>query len=196
MRPTRSCGRGSKPSCRSFPDIKVEIYIENRLADIVAERYDAGVRLGEQVAKDMIAVRIGPDWRIVVVGSPSYFASRTAPQTPHDLTGHRCINLRLTTYGGLYAWEFEKAGQTLNVRVDGQLVFNSTAADPPGQPCRARPGLRAGGHGVAAHRHGEIGHVRARRLVPAFPGYHLYYPSRRQASPAFAAVVDALRYRD
>ena len=177
-----------------FPDIKVEIYIENRLTDIVAERYDAGVRLGEQVAKDMIAVRIGPDWRLVVVGSPAYFAGRSLPQTPHDLTGHRCINLRLTTYGGLYAWEFEKDGQTLNVRVDGQLVFNSTL-----------PILKAAlaGHGLAyVPEDMALPHIAQGELVrvlddwcPPFPGYHLYYPSRRQASPAFAAVVDALRYR-
>ncbi|MET0600012.1 MAG: LysR family transcriptional regulator [Mesorhizobium sp.] len=183
------------PFLSKFPDIKIEIYIENRLADIVAERHDAGVRLGEHVAKDMIAVRIGPDWRLVVVGSPSYFASCSLPQTPHDLTDHRCINLRLTTYGGLYAWEFDKAGQALNVRVDGQLVFNSTL-----------PILRAtlAGHGLAyipedmALPHiarGELTCVLDDWCQP-FPGYHLYYPSRRQASPAFAAVVDALRYRD
>ena len=183
-----------EPFLSRFPDIKVEIYIENRLADIVAERHDAGVRLGEHVAKDMIAVRIGPDWRLVVVGSPSYLAGRSLPDTPHDLTSHRCINLRLTTYGGLYAWEFENAGQTLNVRVDGQLVFNSTL-----------PILQASlaGHGLAyVPEDMALPHIAQGKLVrvldewcPPFPGYHLYYPSRRQASPAFAAVVDALRYR-
>jgi DNA-binding transcriptional LysR family regulator len=179
---------------RQFPDIKIEIYIENRLTDIVAERYDAGVRLGEHVAKDMIAVRIGPDWRLVVVGAPSYLANRALPHTPHDLTGHRCINLRLTTHGGLYAWEFEKDGQPLNVRVDGQLVFNSST-----------PILQASlaGHGLAylpedmakAYiERGELVQV-LNDWCPPFPGYRLYYPSRRQASPAFAAVVDALKYR-
>ncbi len=177
-----------------FPDIKVEIYIENRLADIVAERHDAGVRLGEHVAKDMIAVRIGPDWRLIVVGSPSYCSGRAAPKTPHDLTGHRCINLRLTTYGGLYAWEFEKDGQTLNVRVDGQLVFNSTV-----------PILRASlaGHGLAfVPEDMALPHIENGELVRVlddwcqpFSGYHLYFPSRRQTSPAFAKVVEALRYR-
>jgi DNA-binding transcriptional LysR family regulator len=182
------------PFMSRFPDIRIEIYIENRLADIVAERHDAGVRLGEHVAKDMIAVRIGPDWRLVVVGSPSYFAGRSLPQSPHDLTDHRCINLRLTTHGGLYAWEFEKAGEAVNVRVDGQLVFNSTLLI-----------LRASlaGHGLAyipedmALPHiarGELMRVLDDWCQP-FSGYHLYYPSRRQTSPAFAAVVDALRFR-
>lgn len=177
-----------------FPDIKVEVYSENRLADIVAERYDAGVRLGEQVAKDMIAVRIGADWRMAVVGSQNYFAKSKPPRTPHDLTGHSCINLRLTTYGGLYAWEFERNGQKLNVRVDGQLVFNSST-----------PILKAAlaGHGLAcvpedmAQPHVERGEL-VRVLedwCPAFSGYHLYYPSRRHATPAFAAVVEALRHR-
>jgi DNA-binding transcriptional LysR family regulator len=177
-----------------FPDIKVEVYVENRLADIVAERYDAGVRLGEQLAKDMIAVRIGPDWRMAVVGAPSYFAGRTPPRTPHDLTGHACINLRLVTYGGLYPWEFERKGQKLNVRVEGQLVFNSST-----------PILTAAlaGHGLAcvpedmAQPHidgGELVRV-LEDWCPVFSGYHLYYPSRRQSSPAFSVLVDALRYR-
>lgn len=177
-----------------FPDVRVEVFIENRLTDIVAERYDAGVRLGEQVAKDMIAVRIGPDWRMAVVGSPAYFARRKPPRTPHELTGHSCINLRLATYGGLYAWEFERNGQALNVRVDGQLVFNSST-----------PMLAAalGGHGLAcvpedmAQEHidrSELIHV-LKGWCPLFTGYHLYYPSRRQSSPAFSAMVEALRYR-
>ena len=178
-----------------FPDIKVELYVENRLTDIVAERYDAGVRLGEHVAKEMIAVRIGPDWRLVVVASPLYLAGRAIPNTPHDLTAHRCINLRLTTYGGLYAWEFEKNGEPLNVRVDGQVVFNTT------QPIVT---AALAGHGLAyvpedmAQPYidrGELVRVLDDWCQP-FPGYRLYYASRRQASPAFAAVVDALRYRD
>jgi DNA-binding transcriptional LysR family regulator len=178
-----------------FPDIKVELYVENRLTDIVAERYDAGVRLGEHVAKDMIAVRIGPDWRLVVVASPSYLTGRAIPKTPHDLTAHRCINLRLTTYGGLYAWEFEKDGQPLNVRVDGQVVFNTT------QPIVT---AALAGHGLAyvpedmvqpCVDRGELVRLLDDWCQP-FPGYHLYYASRRQSSPAFAAVVDALRYRE
>src|SRR6267154_1739378 len=111
---------------RHYRDIKAELVVDYGLTDIVAERYDAGVRLGEQVARDMIAVRIGPDFRMAVVGAPAYFAGRRPPRTPHELTGHNCINLRLLSYGGLYAWEFERNGQRLNVRVDGQLVFNSS----------------------------------------------------------------------
>jgi len=110
-----------------FPDINAEIIIDYGLTDIVAEHYDAGVRVGEQVAKDMIAVRIGPDMRMAVVGAPSYFARRPRPKMPQDLTAHDCINLRLPTYGGLYAWEFEKRGRELKVRVEGQLVFNNLA---------------------------------------------------------------------
>ncbi len=177
-----------------YPDIKVEVNLENALTDIVAQRYDAGVRLGEQVARDMVAVRIGPDWRMAVVGAPSYFATRKAPRTPHDLTGHNCINLRLLTYGGLYAWEFERNGQKLNVRVDGQLTLNSST-----------PILAAAlqGHGlacipedtVAAHiASGALVHV-LKGWCPLFVGYHLYYPSRRQSSPAFSLLVEALRYR-
>lgn len=177
-----------------YPDIKVEVNLENALTDIVAERYDAGVRLGEQVAKDMVAVRIGPDWRMAVVGSPAYFATRSVPLTPHELTGHNCINLRLMSYGGYYAWEFEQDGRKLNVRVEGQLAFNSST-----------PILAAAlsGHGLAcvpedvAHPHIEAGQlVRALEpWCPMFSGYHLYYPSRRQASPAFALLVEALRHR-
>lgn len=177
----------------AYPDIRVEVNLESRLTDIVADRYDAGVRLGEQVAKDMVAVRIGPDWRMAVVGSPDYFTRRKVPHAPHELTGHNCINLRLPTYGGLYAWEFEKDGQKLNVRVDGQLTFNSST-----------PILAAAlsGHGLAcvpeemAAPHIRDGSLRRvlRDWCPAFVGYHLYYPSRRQNSPAFQIFVEALRY--
>jgi DNA-binding transcriptional LysR family regulator len=177
-----------------YPDIKVEIVIDYGLTDIVAQRYDAGVRLGEQVAKGMIAVRIAPDMRIAVVGAPAYFARRPPPKRPQDLIGHDCINLRLPTYGGLYAWEFEKAGRELKVRVDGQLVFNRLA-----QLVNAA----LAGFGLAyvpddmAQPHLAKG--RLKRVLedwcPPFPGYHLYYPSRRQSSPAFALLVDALRYR-
>ncbi|WHZ18374.1 MAG: Transcriptional regulator, LysR family [Rhodanobacteraceae bacterium] len=178
-----------------YPDIKVEIGIDDRLVDIVAERYDAGVRDGELVAKDMIAVRIGPDLRMAVVGAPAYFAKHPPPKRPQELTEHACINLRLPTRGGLYAWEFEKGRRKLNVHVEGQLVCNR-----PAQMLNAalaglglaylledvvRPYLAAG---------------RLKRVLddwcPPFPGYHLYYPSRRQPSPAFALLVEALRYRD
>ncbi len=178
----------------NYPDIKVEITLDYGLADIVSQRYDAGVRWGEQVAKDMIAVRIGPDVQFAVVGSKPYFAKRPAPSTPQDLIGHTCINLRLPTLGGLYAWEFERDGRELNVRVEGQLVFNSIF-----QVFNAA----LAGFGLAyvpedlAQPHFVDG--RLERVLedwcPPWSGYHLYYPSRRQHTPAFALLVEALRYR-
>jgi DNA-binding transcriptional LysR family regulator len=177
-----------------YPDIKVEITIDHALTDIVAQRYDAGVRSGEQVAKDMIAVRIGPDMRMAVVGAPSYFAKRSPPKKPQDLTEHNCINLRLPTYGGLYAWEFEKGDREMKVRVEGQLVLNSTT-----QMLNAA----LAGLGLAyvpqdlAQPHLDKGPL-SRVLedwCPPYSGYHLYYPSRRQSSPAFALLIDALRYQ-
>ena len=178
---------------RHYSDVKVEITIDHSLVDIVAQRYDAGVRSGEQVAKDMIAVRIGPDMRMAVVGAPSYFAKRSPPKKPQDLTDHNCINLRLATYGGLYAWEFERGGRELKVRVDGQLVFNGSA-----QMLSAA----LAGFGLAyvpedaARRHLAQGHLKRvlEDWCPPFPGYHLYYPSRRHSSSAFSLLVDALRY--
>ena len=177
-----------------YPDIKAEVIVDYGLTDIVAERYDAGVRLGEQVAKDMIAVRIGPDFRFAVVGAPSYFANRPRPKSPPDLTTHNCINLRLPTYGGIYAWEFEKRGHELKVRVEGQLVFNNIAL---------RLNAVLTGLGLAYLPEDQVQTQLAEgRLVrvlddwcPPFSGYHLYYPSRRQPTPAFALLVDALRYR-
>lgn len=178
----------------NYPDIKVEIAIDNALTDIVAHRFDAGVRFGEQVEKDMIAVRIGPDLRSAVVGAKSYFAQRGRPKTPHDLVGHICINLRLLTSGGLYTWEFEKGGREVKVRGEGQFCFNSIF-----------PALDAAlaGFGLAyvpedlAQPHLADGRL-CRVLedwCPAWPGYHLYYPSRRQPTSAFALLVDSLRYR-
>jgi DNA-binding transcriptional LysR family regulator len=177
-----------------YPDIKVEIIIDNGLTDIVAQRYDAGVREGGQVAKDMIAVRIGPDMRMAVVGAPAYFSKRPPPKTPQDLVGHNCINLRLPTLGGLYAWEFEKGNRELKVRVEGQLVFNTT---------NQMLDAALAGFGLAYIPEGlALPHIAKRRLrrvlddwCPAYPGYHLYYPSRRQSAPAFALLVDALRHR-
>jgi DNA-binding transcriptional LysR family regulator len=177
-----------------YSDIKVEIVIDYGLTDIVAERFDAGVRLGEQVAKDMIAVRIGPDMRMAVVGAPSYFAKRKRPRTPQELTDHICINLRLPTYGGLLPWEFEKGGRELKVRVEGQLVFNNIGL---------RLNAVLAGFGLAYLPEDQVrAHLTDGRLVrvlgdwcPPFSGYHLYYPSRRQPTPAFALLVDALRYR-
>lgn len=177
-----------------YPDIKAELVVDYGLIDIVAERYDAGVRLGEQVAKDMIAVRIGPDFRMVVVGAPSYFAKRPLPKRPQDLTAHDCINIRLPTMGGLYVWEFEKRGRALKVRVDGQLVFNNMSL-------REKAALN--GLGLAYLPEDRVrDHIASGRLVQVlsdwcqpFSGYHLYYPSRRQPTSAFAALVEALRYR-
>jgi DNA-binding transcriptional LysR family regulator len=178
-----------------YPDIKVEIIIDNGLTDIVAQRYDAGVREGGQVAKDMIAVRIGPDMRMAVVGAPAYFSKRPPPKTPQDLVGHNCINLRLPTLGGLYAWEFEKGSRELKVRVEGQLVFNTT--NQMLDAALAGFGLAYIPEGLAQP---HIAKRRLRRVLddwcPAYPGYHLYYPSRRQSAPAFALLVDALRYRN
>ncbi|HEV3409074.1 MAG TPA: LysR substrate-binding domain-containing protein, partial [Chthoniobacterales bacterium] len=179
---------------KDYPDIKVEITIDYGLTDIVAQRYDAGVRSGEQVAKDMIAVRIGPDTRMAVVGIPSYFKGRSVPKRPQELVDHNCINLRLPTRGGLYAWEFEKSGQALNVRVEGQLIFNTT---------NQMLSAALAGYGLAyipeplARPHIERGRLRhvLEDWCPPWPGYHLYYPSRRQSSAAFNLIVDALRYR-
>jgi DNA-binding transcriptional LysR family regulator len=179
---------------RKYPDIKVEIVTDYGLTDIVAERYDAGVRLGEQIAKDMIAVRIGPDHCMTVVGAPSYFAKRPSPRRPQDLTDHNCINLRLPTRGGLYAWEFEKGKRQLRVHVEGQLIFNGTSQ----MLVAAIAGL--GLAYVPADL--ALPHLAKGRLkkvledwCPPFSGYHLYYPSRRQLTPAFALLVEALRYR-
>ncbi|APT59859.1 LysR family transcriptional regulator [Roseomonas gilardii] len=178
----------------TYPDINVELSIDSSLVDIVSGRFDAGVRLGEAVAKDMVATRIGPDLRMAVVGSPAYFASHPAPATPQDLARHRCINLRLPTAGGFYAWELEKNGHEIRVRVDGQLAFNNTT-----MVVRAAEA----GFGLAFVMEDRVVRQLAEgRLVrvledwcPPFTGYHLYYPSRRQPTPAFAILVEALRYR-
>lgn len=176
------------------PDIHVELSLDAGLADIVGERFDAGVRLGEQIAKDMIAVRIGPDLTMAAVASPAYLAAHPPPRTPHDLAGHACINLRMRTAGGLYAWEFEKDGRELRVRVDGQLTFN--------EPTMILVAARAD-RGIAFlpndHVADDLASGRLVRVLedwcPPFAGYHLYYPSRRQLSPAFALLVEALRHR-
>lgn len=175
------------------PDLNIEIIVDYGLTDIVAEGFDAGVRLGEQVAKDMIAVRIGPDMRMAVVGSPEYFTRHPRPKIPNDLMQHNCITLRMPTYGGIFAWEFEKKGQELKVRVEGQLVFNNIAM-------RLEAVLK--GLGLAYMPEDLVQtHVAQGRLIRVladwcepFSGYHLYYPSRRQSSPAFTLLRDALRY--
>jgi DNA-binding transcriptional LysR family regulator len=179
---------------RDYPDIKIEIITDYGLTDIVTERYDAGVRSGEQVAKDMIAVRIGPDMRMAVVGAPSYFKTRPEPKKPQDLTGHNCINLRLPMHGNMYAWEFAKGNRELRVRVDGQLTFN--AATQLLNAALSGCGLAYVPEGMVQTHidKGRLKRVLADWCQP-YSGYHLFYPSRRQASAAFALVVDALRYR-
>jgi DNA-binding transcriptional LysR family regulator len=178
----------------TYPDIKLEVIVDYGLTDIVAERYDAGIRIGEQVAKDMIAVRVGPDMRVAVVGAPSYFRTHKRPRVPQDLTAHDCINLRLPTYGGLYVWEFEKGGREVKVRVEGRLVLNNLAL---------RLSAAVAGLGLAYVPEDQVqDHLADGRLVrvladwcPAFSGYHLYYPGRRQPASAFSVVVEALRSR-
>ncbi len=179
---------------REYPDIKIEIIIDYGLTDIAAQQFDAGVRSGEQVAKDMIAVRIGPDMRMAVVGAPSYFKGRSEPKKPQDLINHNCITLRLPTHGGLYAWEFEKGGRELRVRVEGQLTYNTT-----GQMLTAALaglGLTYVPEGLVQPHlaKGRLKRVLEDWCLP-YSGYHLYYPSRRQSSAAFALFVDALRHR-
>ena len=178
-----------------YPEIHVELSIDSGLTDIVTERFDAGVRLGEALAKDMIAVRIGPALRMAVVGSPVYFKKRSIPRTPHDLAEHQCINLRMLSAGGLYAWELEKSGREVRVRVEGRLAFNNV-----NMIVRAA----IAGFGLGFVMEDQIGARLAdgslMRVLedwcPPFPGYHLYYPSRRQPSAAFALLVDVLRYRN
>ena len=182
-----------KPFMAQYPDINVEVTVDNGLTDIVDGRFDAGVRLGEQVAKDMIAVRIAPDMRMAVVGSADYLHRFGVPETPEQLDQHRCINMRLPTRGGLYAWEFERDGRELRVRVDGQLILNSL----PQRIDAAENGL-----GLAYVPEDAVQDALAEsRLVrvleawcPAFTGYHLYYPSRRQHTTAFALLIAALRH--
>jgi DNA-binding transcriptional LysR family regulator len=179
---------------RNNPDIKFEMIVDYGLTNIVEERFDAGVRSGEQVAKDMIAVRIGPDLRMAVVGSPGYFKSRRKPQKPQDLVDQTCINLRLPTHDTRYAWEFEKGGRELRVRVEGQLTFNTSTHLLKGA---------LDGFGLAYLPEGMVQpHITKGRLIRVlddwclpYSGYHLFYPSRRQSSAAFSLIVDALRHR-
>jgi DNA-binding transcriptional LysR family regulator len=183
-----------RPVMAQYPDIKLELNCDNGMNNIVEERFDAGVRLGESVDKDMIAVRISPDWRLVVVGSPDYFAEHPVPQHPEDLIHHNCINQRHVSSGGLYAWEFEKDGRELRIRVEGQLTFNGSYAQID---------AALSGYGLAYMPESIAEpHIASGKLVqvldewsPMFSGYYLYYPSRRQNSPAFSVIVDALRQR-
>jgi DNA-binding transcriptional LysR family regulator len=181
-----------RPVLKQYPDIKVELNSDNGFRNIVEEKFDAGVRLGESLDKDMIAVRIGPDWRLVAVASPDYFAKRAAPETPRDLVAHDCINHRQARAGGLYAWEFEKDSAEVRVRVEGQLTFNTSYA---------MIDAAVSGYGIAYVPESLVGDELASGALvqvlddwsPMFPGYYLYYPSRRQNSPAFKIVVDALK---
>jgi DNA-binding transcriptional LysR family regulator len=183
------------PLLRSYPDLHVELIIDSSLTDIVAERFDAGVRLGESIAKDMVAVRVGPELRMAVVAAPSYFAEHPKPKSPDELANHRCINIRMATAGGLYAWELEKGSRNLHVRVEGQLVFNNSrmavraAVDGLGLACVLED--------LIADELAAGGLMRVLTdWCPPFAGYHLYYPSRRQPSAAFALIVEALRFRE
>ncbi|MFZ2031629.1 MAG: LysR family transcriptional regulator [Vitreimonas sp.] len=179
----------------NYPDIRVEIILDNTLTNIVEDRFSAGIRLGEAVDKDMIAVRVGPDVRFALIGAPSYFATHAKPKTPQDLVKHSCINLRLPTYGGVWAWEFENDGRELRAHVDGQLTFNSIFdvrdAALDGLGLAFVPDDIA----IPFLTEGRLVRVLQEWCVP-WPGYHLYYPSRRQLSPAFALLVEALRYRE
>jgi DNA-binding transcriptional LysR family regulator len=176
-----------------YPDVQVELSLSAGFTDIVAERFDAGIRLGESIDKDMVAVRIGPDLRMAVVGAPGYFAAHPIPTTPQDLAHHQCINLRLPTAGGLYAWELGKDGREICVRVAGRLAFNSAAMTV--HAATAGFGLTCV---MEDHVAGQIADGRLVRVLedwcPPFAGYHLYYPSRRQPSAAFTLIVNALRY--
>ena len=180
------------PLLREYPDIHIEFDANHGFRDIVADRFDAGVRLGDTIDKDMIAMPIGPKLRMAAAASPDYFARYPVPKTPHDLTQHQCINMRMVRSGGIYVWEFDHEGGELKVRVNGQLTFNTSdhVVDA------ALAGL-----GIAFLPEEEFGsHIREGRLVRVleswchpFPGYYLYYPSRKHPSPAFSLVVDALR---
>ncbi|MEN2431841.1 LysR family transcriptional regulator [Comamonas sp. F1-6] len=178
----------------TYPDIKLELFVDYGFTNVVEERFDAGVRMGEAVSKDMIAVRIGPDWSLAVVGSPAYFERHPPPKTPYDLTRHSCVNIRHRPSGSIYAWEFEKDGKIFTVKGDGQLVFNSIMHV-------LNSSLDGLGLGYVPEQLAApyIADGRLKRVLqswcPTFQGFHLYYPNRRQASPAFSAFVEAVRHR-
>lgn len=183
-----------KPFLLQYPDVKVELSVDNTLTDIVSGRFDAGVRLGEQVEKDMVAVRIGPDWSMAIVATPEYFAEKGKPQTPYELQNHSCINMRLPTLGGLYNWEFTKDGKEIRVKVEGQLIFNNLSS---------RIDAALSGMGIACVPEdavrGLIEQGRLQRVLQdwsePFSGYYLYYPSRKQHTAAFAKLLEAVRYQ-
>lgn len=182
-----------KKFLQEYPDVTLELYVDYGFTNVVEARFDAGIRLGEAISKDMIAVRIGPDWRLIVVGSPAYLAKHPQPETPYQLTAHRCINIRHRPNGSIYAWEFEQDGREFSIKLDGSIVFNSimhvlnSAVDGIGLayvPEELAAPYLADGRLVSL----------LTEWSPYFQGYHLYYPNRRQTSPAFAALVEAFRY--
>ncbi|WP_416414811.1 LysR family transcriptional regulator [Pantoea sp. App145] len=183
-----------KPFLQAYPEVNIELSVDNTLTDIVSGRFDAGVRLGEQVEKDMVAVRIGPDWRMVVVASPDYFAQNGIPETPYELQNHNCINMRLPTLGGIYNWEFSKDGKEIRVKVEGQLIFNNLAS---------RVDAALTGMGVAcvpedsARKYIDEGRLQVvlDDWCAPFAGYYLYYPSRKQHTAAFSKLIEAVRYK-
>lgn len=182
------------PLLKENPEINIELNSDYGLTDIVEHRFDAGVRFGEQVAKDMIAVRVGPDIRMAAAASPEYFKKHSKPSVPQELVSHNCINLRLPTYGGLYPWELEKEGRQLNVHVEGQLIFNSVK--PMVQAALDGLGIAFLPEDCFTKQFAEGSLIRVLEdWCPPFPGYHLYYPNRRRSSPIFDLVVDALRHR-
>ncbi|MBM7341370.1 LysR family transcriptional regulator [Pantoea coffeiphila] len=183
-----------KPFLQRYPDVNVELSIDNALTDIVSGRFDAGVRLGESIEKDMVAVRIGPDWKMAIVATPDYFAEHGVPQTPYELQNYRCINMRLPTLGGLYHWEFSKDGKAIRVKVEGQLVFNTLSAridaalSGMGVSCVPEDSVRT------YIEQGKLQSVLQDWCEP-FTGYYLYYPSRKQHTAAFSKLIDAVRYQ-
>ncbi len=182
------------PLLKKYPDIQIEFSVDYGFTDIAAQRFDAGVRIGDRIDKDMVAVRISPDMRMSVAASPDYLQGKTPPKKPQDLTEHRCVNLRLPTRGNLYAWDFEKGRKSVNVKVDGQTIFNNTTL-------MLQAALDGLGFAYVPYDLMKP-HIDAGRLIPVledwwptFPGYHHYYANRRQIAPALALVIEALRYR-
>ncbi|MBM6550408.1 LysR family transcriptional regulator [Marinomonas ostreistagni] len=183
-----------EPMLRQYPDIRIELCVDYGFTDIVERRFDAGVRFGEAIANDMIAIRIGPDISMAAAATPQYFAQHGKPKEPHDLLEHQCINLRLPTYGGLYAWEFEKGDRSLNVNVDGQMTFNSV--EQIRRAALADFGIAFLPEDIFAQDFAEGKLVRVLQdWCPPFTGYHLYFPNRMRSSPAFDIVIDALRHQ-
>lgn len=180
---------------KKYPDINLEISFDNKLVDIVAERYDMGIRIGESVPKDMVAIRISPELEMAAVATPEYFKSISRPKIPEDLKNHNCINLRLPTYGGLYIWDFSDGKNDITIRVKGQLIFSS--ASQIKRACLAGLGIAYLPYDMMKDdvEQGKLIRVLS-DWCPPFPGYHIYYPNRREPSSAFTTIIEALRHRD